>query len=62
MDDRKNKNKINLKRYLSKPNKLSEVQMLSTEIPTLILERKEKYHHDLSMRLNDPKTITKTYW
>ena len=56
------KNKINLKRYLSKPNKLSEVQMLSAEIPTLILERKEKYHHDQSMRLNDPKTITKTYW
>ena len=56
------KNKINLKRYLSKSNKLSEIQMLSTEIPTLILERKEKYYHDLSMRLNDPKTITKAYW
>ena len=36
--------------------------MLSTEISTLILERKEKYFHDLSMKLNDPKTSAKTYW
>ena len=36
--------------------------MLSTEICTLILERKEKYYHDLSMKLNDPKTSAKTYW
>ena len=56
------KNKINLKRSLSKSNKFSEIQMLSTEISTLILERKEKYYHDLSMKLNDPKTSAKTYW
>ena len=56
------KNKINLKRSLSKSNKFSEIQMLSTEISTLILERKEKYFHDLSMKLNDPKTSAKTYW
>ena len=36
--------------------------MLSTEISTLMLERKEKYYHDLSMKLNDPKTSTKTCW
>ena len=36
--------------------------MLSTEISTLILERKEKCFHDLSMKLNDPKTSAKTYW
>ena len=60
MDDRKKK--INLKRSLSKSNKFSEIQMLSTEISTLILERKEKYYHDLSMKLNDPKTSAKTYW
>ena len=36
--------------------------MLSTEISTLILERKEKYFHDLSMKLKDPKTSAKTYW
>ena len=35
--------------------------MLSTEISTLILERKEKYYHDQSMKLNDPKTSAKTY-
>ena len=34
--------------------------MLSTEICTLILERKEKYYHDLSMKLNDSKTSAKT--
>ena len=56
------KNKINLKRSLSKSNKFIEIQMLSTEISTLILERKEKYYHDLSMKLNDPKTSAKTYW
>ena len=47
------KNKINLKRSLSKSNKFSEIQMLSTEISTLILERKEKCFHDVSMIFND---------
>ena len=56
------KNKINLKRSLSKSNKFSEIQMLSTEISTLILERKEKYYHGLSMKLNNPKTSAKIYW
>ena len=56
------KNKINLKRSLSKLNKFSKIQMLSTEIFTLILEKKEKNYHDLSMKLNDPKTSVKTYW
>ena len=50
------KNKINLKRSLSKSNRSSEIQMLLTEISTLILERKEKYYHDVSMKLNNPKT------
>ena len=62
MDDRKNKNKINLKRYLSKSNKFSEIQILSTEISILILERKRKYYHDLSMKFNNPKTSAKKYW
>ena len=55
------KNKINLKRSLSKSKKFSEIQMLSTEIFKLILERKERYYHDLSMKLNNPKTSAKTY-
>ena len=47
--------------------------MLSTEISTLILERKknnimikkmkkEKLYHDPSMKLNDPNSSGKTYW
>ena len=60
MDDRKNK--INLKRSLSKSNKFIEIQMWSTEISTMILKRKEKNYHDLSMKLNDLKTSAKTYW
>ena len=55
------KNKINLKRSLSKSNIFSKIQMLSTEISTLIMERKEKYYNDLSMKLNDPTTSAKTY-
>ena len=61
MDDKKIKNKINLKRSLSKSNIFSKIQMLSTEISTLIMERKEKYYNDLSMKLNDPTTSAKTY-
>ena len=56
------KNKISLKRSLSKSNRFSEVQMLSTEISMLILETKEKYYRNLSVKLNDPKTYAKTYW
>ena len=48
-------NKINL-------NKFIELQKLSTEISTMILHRKEKYYHNLSLKLNDPKTRAKTYW
>ena len=40
--------------------KFIDIQMLSTEICALILERKEKYYHDLSMKLNDSKTSAKT--
>ena len=56
------KNKISLKRSLSESNRFSEVQMLSTEISMLILERKEKYYRDLSMKLSNPKTYAKAYW
>ena len=56
------KNKISLKRSLSESNRFSEVQMLSTEISMLMLERKEKYYCDLSMKLNNPKTYAKAYW
>ena len=37
----KMKNKINLKRSLSKSNKSIEIQMLPTEISTLILEKRK---------------------
>ena len=56
------KNKINLKKSLYKSNKFIELQKLSTEISTLILSRKEKYYHNLSLKLSDPKTSAKTYW
>ena len=58
----KTENKINFKRSLSRSNKFSEIQMLSTEIFILVLERQKKYYHDLSLKLNDPKTSAKTYW
>ena len=28
----------------------------------MILSRKKKYYHNLSLKLNDPKTSAKTYW
>ena len=56
------KNKINLKKSLYKSNKFIELQKLSTEISILISNRKEKYYHNLSLKLNDPKTSAKTYW
>ena len=56
------KNKINLKKSLYKSNKFIELQKLSTEISTLISNRNEKYYHNLSLKLNDPKTSAKTYW
>ena len=39
-----------------------EVQKLSTEISDMILKRKEKYYHHLSLKLINPNTSTKTYW
>ena len=56
------KNKIILTKSLYKSNKFIELQKLSTEISTLISNRKEKYYHNLSLKLNDPKTSAKTYW
>ena len=56
------KNKISLKTSLSKSKKFSKIQILSTKLFTLILEKNEKNYHDLSMKLNDPKTSAKTYW
>ena len=56
------KNKINLKKSLYKSNKFTKLQKLSTEISTLISNRKEKHYHNQSLKLNYPKTSTKTYW
>ena len=38
-----------------------EIQKLSTEIFDMILKRKEKYHHHLSLKLNNPNTSAKTW-
>ena len=56
------KNKMNLKKSLYKTKKFIELQKLSTEISNMILDRKEKYYHNLSMKLNNPQTSAKTYW
>ena len=42
MDYRKNKNKINLKRSLSKSNKFIETQMLSTEVSRKVIGKERK--------------------
>ena len=39
-----------------------EIQKLSTEIFDMILKRKEKYYHHLSLKLNSPNSSAKTYW
>ena len=54
-------NKINLKMSLLKSNNLIEIQILSTEISDMILKRKEKYDHHLSLKLNNTNTSAKTY-
>ena len=56
------KNKIKSKSSLYKSNKFIDLQNLSKEISTMILERKEKYYNHLSMKLNNPNTSAKTYW
>ena len=38
-----------------------EIQKLSTEIFDMILKRKEKYYHHLSLKLNNPNTSAKTW-
>ena len=56
------KNKIKLKKPLHKSNNFIEIQKLLTEISDMILKRKEKYYHHLSLKLNNRDTSAKTYW
>ena len=56
------KNKIKSDSSLYKSNKFIDLQNLSKEISTMILERKEKYHNHLSIKLDNPNTSAKTYW
>ena len=56
------KNKIKLKKSLHKWNNFMEIQKLSREISDMILKRKEKYCHHLSLKLNNPNTSAKIYW
>ena len=56
------KNKNKLKKSLHKSNNFIEKQTLSTEISDMILKRKEKYYHHLSLKLNSPNSSAKTYW
>ena len=59
--NKKIKNKIKLNKSLHKSNNFIEIQKLSTEISDMILKRKEKYYHHLSLKLNNPNTNAKTY-
>ena len=56
------KNKIKLKKPLHKSNNFTEIKKSSTEISDMILKRKEKYYHHLSLKLNNLNTSAKTYW
>ena len=39
-----------------------KLQTVSTELPEMILKRKDDYYRQLSGKLDDPKTSTKAYW
>ena len=55
------KNKINLKKSLSRSKNFIGLQNLAVEISELISIRKEEYNN-LPKKLNDPNTNAKTYW
>ena len=55
------KNKINLKKSLSRSKNFIGLQNLAIEILELISIRKEEYYNNLSKKLNDPNTSAKTY-
>ena len=38
------------------------VPYVITEVSQLISESKDKYYNKLAMKLNNPKTSSKTYW
>ena len=54
------KKKVKLKKSLHKSNNFMEIQKLLTA--DMILKRKEKYYHHLSLKLNNRDTSAKTYW
>ena len=56
------KNKINLKKPLSRSKNFIGLQNLAVEISELISVRKEEYYNNLSKKLNDSNTSAKTYW
>ena len=56
------KNKIKLKKSLHKSSNFIEIQTLSTEISDMILKRKEKFYHYLSLKLNNPNISAKACW
>ena len=39
-----------------------KLQTVSTELSEMILKQKDDYQHQLSDKLNNPKTKAKTYW
>ena len=56
------KNKINLKKSLSRSKSFIGLQNLAIVISELISIRKEEYYNNLSKKLHNPNTSAKTYW
>ena len=56
------KNKINLKKSLSRSKNVIGLQNLAIEISELISIRKEEYYNNLLKKRNDPNTSVKTNW
>ena len=56
------KNRISLKKSLSRSTNFIGLQNLAIDISELISIRKEEYYNNFSKKLHEPNTRTKTYW
>ena len=51
--------------YLKNVRKITDFEIVdkeAAELSEIIQKRKEKYFHDLSLKLNNPQTSPKMYW
>ena len=56
------KNRISLKKSLSRSTNFIGLQNLAIDISELISIRKEEYYNNFSKKLHEPNTRAKTYW